>query len=454
MATTKYIINKRGGERPEVSLRLTINNRQRVQAKVPSVLVFRQYWSEFKQCNDPSRKFIKPWESKEIGEINKILNNLSVEIINRAAATPECDITKQWLSDEVDKFLHPDKYKPVEPEPVKPKTLLQAIDDFIDGADKRIVSHTGRPISKETQLQYKQMRKHLKQFLKSCKVADLEIVEVDKVFYDSFVAHLYSQGYKKNTVGKHIKNIKAAINFLPLEQRATCEFVEPKKCVKLAEEVDNIYLSESELEAIASIEIETPYLDRVRDQFLLLAWTGCRYSDLGKLNKDNIVSLHGHEYFKIEQQKTGAKPTIPILPTTRAILEKYNYNVPRPIANQKFNEFIKEVAKLAGLTDEVKITRTEMPGTRGRGAREVKRVTNRYFKWQCVSAHTARRSFATNMYKRDFPTLMIMKITGHSTEKAFLSYIKVSEDENAERMLKRFEEQEARRLEDTKNNNQ
>ena len=61
-----------------------------------------------------------------------------------------------------------------------------------------------------------------------------------------------------------------------------------------------------------------------------------------------------------------------------------------------------------------------------------------YKKWECVVAHTGRRSFATNMYKRNFPTLMIMRITGHKTEKAFLSYIKVTEEENAERMLELF----------------
>ena len=118
------------------------------------------------------------------------------------------------------------------------------------------------------------------------------------------------------------------------------------------------------------------------------------------------------------------------------------------MANQKFNEFIKEVAKLAGLTDEVTITRTEMadaPSKGRRTKREAQRVAQRYEKWQCVSAHPARRSFATNMYKRNLPTLMIMKITGHQTEKAFLTYIKVTEDENAERMMKLFEEQEAAR---------
>lgn len=445
MASIKYILGKRGGDRPEVILRLTISNALKVQTKVPGVLVYRQYWSESKQCNDTTRKFAKPWEVEEMAEVNKTLAALAAEVLSLATATPEEYITKEWLAAEVDKVLHPDKYKTKE---AAPQTLMQAVNSFIEGSRTRIVQHTGKPIGKATQFQYLQMQKHLAAYLRRHKQADLDLAEVDKGFYDSFVAYLYEQGFKLNTIGKHIKNIKAAINALPLAQRASCEFVEPKKCVKLAEEVDNIYLTEAELETIAALPIATPYLDRVRDQFILLAWTGCRYSDLGKLNKDNIVTMNGHEYFKIEQQKTGAKPTIPILPASRAVLEKYNYNVPRPMANQKFNEFIKEVAKLAGLTDEVTITRTEMADAPSRGRRtkrEAQRVAQRYEKWQCVSAHTARRSFATNMYKRGFPTLMIMKITGHQTEKAFLTYIKVTEDENAERMMKLFEEQEAAR---------
>lgn len=445
MASIKYIIGKRGGDRPEVTLRLTISNALKVQTKVPGVLVYRQYWSEAKQCNDTTRKFAKPWEVEEMAEVNKTLAALAAEVLSLATATPEEYITKEWLAAEVDNVLHLDKYETKE---AAPQTLMQAVNSFIEGSRTRIVQHTGKPIGKATQFQYLQMQKHLAAYLRRHKQADLDLAEVDKGFYDSFVAYLYEQGFKLNTIGKHIKNIKAAINALPLAQRASCEFVEPKKCVKLAEEVDNIYLTEAELETIAALPIATPYLDRVRDQFILLAWTGCRYSDLGKLNKDNIVTMNGHEYFKIEQQKTGAKPTIPILPASRAVLEKYNYNVPRPMANQKFNEFIKEVAKLAGLTDEVTITRTEMADAPSRGRRtkrEAQRVAQRYEKWQCVSAHTARRSFATNMYKRGFPTLMIMKITGHQTEKAFLTYIKVTEDENAERMMKLFEEQEAAR---------
>jgi hypothetical protein len=41
-----------------------------------------------------------------------------------------------------------------------------------------------------------------------------------------------------------------------------------------------------------------------------------------------------------------------------------------------------------------------------------------------------------NMYKRGLPTRMIMSISGHKTEKSFLKYIKVKQEEHAEMMKK------------------
>lgn len=103
-------------------------------------------------------------------------------------------------------------------------------------------------------------------------------------------------------------------------------------------------------------------------------------------------------------------------------------NLPSPMSNQKFNEYIKEVARKVGLTESVRMKRTEVG----------KEQTIEKAKYEFISSHTARRSFATNMYKRGFPTLIIMNITGHTTEKSFLKYIKVGKAENAELMLRQL----------------
>lgn len=426
-----------------MSVRITISNRVKIQTRMPGVLAFRDYWSDAKQTH--MTKFVNPVVLPEVNAINKLLANMTTTILARFAATPIEDVNKEWLAGEVDKVLHPKKYAPkVE----QPKTLMQAVEEFIATAPARIQPRSGKPVSDRTIIHYHQMRDYLKRYLRRERVKDMEVRDLDKAFYDDFVSFMYAEGLRPNTVGNHIKNLKAVINWLPMEQRVGVEFVERGKCLKITEDVDSVYLTEDELQRIADCDLHgDARLERVRDEFVLLAWTGCRYSDLAKLCRDNVVTMAGgYQYFKLVQRKTEAKVTIPILPAAKAVLERHDYQLPTPITNQKFNAYLKEVCQAAGIDDDVAITRNEPVSGKGKRkankATTMQLVTHHYKKWQCVTAHTARRSFATNMYKRNFPTLMIMAITGHKTERAFLTYIKVTEDENAERMMAQFMAQE------------
>ena len=75
-----------------------------------------------------------------------------------------------------------------------------------------------------------------------------------------------------------------------------------------------------------------------------------------------------------------------------------------------------------------------------------KKVTLHLEKWEMISSHTARRSFATNEYLNGTPSITIMAITGHKTEKAFLKYIKVRPKEHAEKMKSLWERREFMRI--------
>jgi integrase len=104
--------------------------------------------------------------------------------------------------------------------------------------------------------------------------------------------------------------------------------------------------------------------------------------------------------------------------------------MPEVISNQKFNDYIKDACKLAKIDGIETFTRT-VGG---------KLITEKKPKYDLVSSHTCRRSFCTNMYKRGLPTIMIMSISGHKTEKSFLKYIKVKQEEHAEMMAKAWKE--------------
>jgi integrase len=120
-------------------------------------------------------------------------------------------------------------------------------------------------------------------------------------------------------------------------------------------------------------------------------------------------------------EKTDTPVDIPIAPELDTILKKHDYSIPE-VSEPVLNRNIKTIARQAGIDAPVQVV-------------EYKNGLKTYVtKEKCtqVTTHTARRSGATNMYKAGLPSLSIMKITGHTTEKAFLRYICIDREENAE----------------------
>ena len=243
----------------------------------------------------------------------------------------------------------------------------------------------------------------------------------------------------KNSVGKEIKCLKTILNKrIPHAQRAACELVERGKCKVLKEDVNNIFLSEKQLNVLAAHPFSGG-LGKVRDLFLLLAWTGQRYSDLEQLTAKNIHTTEDgkHRYFKVRQTKTDAVVFVPIVPELESVLTKYNDCPPKPISNQKFNDFIKEACKAvaqtdagkaAGFADNIELERTLNAETQ---------TTVKPF-YECVTSHTGRRSYATNGYRRDVPLPLLMSVTGHTSESMFFKYIKEDPEQGRERILNNY----------------
>lgn len=432
MASVTFKLSEKGGkenDRPEFKVWFRYGTPQRRISCRSGLYGFRDCWSEKKQKHNT--KLVNPLFTAEVIEVNDKLSNLRTKIETAADNTPNNAISRDWLLAIVEDYLHPTKKE--EPKKEEPKTLIKAFEDFIAAAptttrrcgnQDKIISHNRLKFYKQTL-----------RILKEMGADGVTIERTDKSFYDSLYRYMFGNGFKKNTFVAYVKCIKAVINSLPMDERSGCEFIEPKKCSASMEKVDNIALTESELQALADLDLaDNPHLDRVRDQFLLLAWTGQRYSDLGKLSRDYIVNDDGDDLFYLGQKKTGEDVYVPILPPILPILEKYDYQPPKPISGQKFNSYIKIVAKMAGLDDEVVIKHTQQKDNDF----EVGKVERRYQKWEVVSTHTARRSFATNFYLRDYPILEILAVTGHSSESTFFDYIKISKKDHVKRLRKKF----------------
>lgn len=372
-------------------------------------------------------------------EFNKSVSDFKAIILKAYTDYPgdKETITSKQLEDEISKALHPEKHIEVKAAAEKPQTVLKYIRYFVENAGSRKDKRTKRLLSPSTKKQYITTQRHLIQFAKSKHKTDFLFSEINEKFYSDFVDYLtrkeyiikHRRGeevneirrYTLNSVGKYVRALKVMIADAGTTEADTSKFY------VFNEEVDNIYLNETELEQLKNADFsKTPSLDRARDWFLLLAWTGCRFSDLEKISKTDIKD----NFITFRQQKTNTKVTIPLHPVVNEILQKYNFEMPEPITNQKFNDYIKEVAKIAGLNSSEVLTRTE-GGT-------LKTATMP--KYELISSHTGRRSFCTNMYKLGLPTLMIMSISGHKTEKSFLKYIKVRQEEHAEMLAAKWKE--------------
>jgi integrase len=297
--------------------------------------------------------------------------------------------------------------------------------DFSIDDDQRIVIYAKRFIDNSVGVRkpatLKQLRNTLSKLenYEKLKRVKLTFDKTDLAFYNNLVAYCTADlNLSMNSIGNIIKNLKTFFHSAFEEGVHQNLIYRSRYFKKPSEESEAIYLSEEELYRIKTTILPNRHLDNVRDLFLLACYTGVRSQDYDKLNKRSLIN--GGTMLKVRTEKTDEEVIIPLHPVTKSILEKYN-GTPRLISNQKFNQYIKDVCRIVGLTETVTLTRTC-------GGKKI-----RISKPKCdfVSSHTARRSFATNAYKAGVPTLAIMAITGHRTEKVFLKYVKVTKEEHA-----------------------
>lgn len=171
------------------------------------------------------------------------------------------------------------------------------------------------------------------------------------------------------------------------------------------------------------------FLAKVRDLFLIGTGTGQRFSDFSRYTANDFYkTVNNVSILSIISQKTDTPAKVPLnlFPWLLPTLEKYDYASP-PLSMQKFNEGIKKVCKIVGIDQNVMKVDQYM----GRKAHIAKRYVPKY---QEISSHTCRRSFATNLYRQGYSLAQIMPMTGHTTESQLRDYIGIDAEQNAERI--------------------
>ena len=284
--------------------------------------------------------------------------------------------------------------------------------EFVDEFIKRS-SNTKKP---STIKEYIYTINDLKTFEKHIK-RRIEWDTIDMKFYDAYMDYQYNvKGNSQNLFGKRIKTLKTFLN--DAFERGANKHLMYKGFKVLQRETDAIYLTEDEIEKMYKLDLsENKRLEKVRDLFIIECNTGVRFKDLMHIEKENVLK----DKIKIKVRKTGQILNTLLLPDTKTLLKKYNYQLPR-ISNTNYNLYLKEIGKLAGINETI-IYNTYRAG---------KSISIKKKKYELISSHTSRRSFATNMYHRKYSSVLIMSITGHKKESTFLKYIRITNEEAVE----------------------
>lgn len=242
------------------------------------------------------------------------------------------------------------------------------------------------------------------------------IANLDHSFKNHFVSFLVENGYAFSTITRNLKALKTICNFGETLGYEVNESYKNWKTIFNSTLNKNkpIYLSFNEISIIEKVALQKNIEIEARDWLIISCYTGQRFSDFIRFNNEMVFESQ-HKYFiEFTQIKTSKRMVIPLHNKVLEIIKRRQMNFPKKMSMKYYNTLIKKICKQGDLNQK----------TYGslRCKSSHKHISNFYFKWELVSSHIGRRSFATNFFGI-IPTSLLKSATGHSTEKMLLEYI-------------------------------
>ena len=369
----------RAGEAP-IYLRITVNGQRAEMSAGRSV--HPQSWDN------------RSHRLKGKSEKYRLINNHLDELENRLNRTYNIAyqenrrITAEYLKDVLS---GKDQQK---------KMLIPIFEEY----NKLMTREEGTRYAPKTVARYEHALEHLTKFLKmEYNVSDIEATKLDIQFIKRFDIYLQTEcEYHPNTVTKYLKILKtvilSAISFGYLDRNP---FQGYKTTYKAG---TREFLSANELSAIENKIMPSERLERVRDVFVFICYTGISYADLCCLSEDNINKGNdGKTWLTYHRLKTNVRASIPLLQPAITVLNKYKEDIIciadgkilPTISNQKFNDYLREIATICNITKP-------------------------------LSAHIGRHTFATTVtLSNEVPIETVSKMLGHTSLKTTQLYAKV-----------------------------
>lgn len=325
-------------------------------------------------------------KSKESRDINLALDNIKAQIIKhyQRISDREAFVTAEMVRNA---------YQGIGTEY---ETLLRAFDKENGAFAKRV----GKDRSLSTYQKYLTVRKYLAEFIKvHYKRTDIAMDELTEDFIRDYCLYL------RNEVG--LAQSSVWIYSIPLKHIVTTAHYNGKIArnpfaqYKVdPDHKERGFLTEGELQAFTTIELNNPDLELARDLFVFGCWTGISFIDIKNLTTENITILGGSPWIVSKRQKTGVPFQIKLMDIPMQIIKRYEpYRISNSLFNigshDTINKRIKEVAKLCGIEKR-------------------------------TSFHLNRHTFAVLALNYGMPIESVSKILGHTNITTTQIYAKVT----------------------------
>lgn len=363
---------------------------------------------------DFEKERLKPSASGAL-EFNVELNNLA-----------NCCTREAMRKKETNQFLSKEDYKQIVQDCIDRDNAVNS-EISISHLKTQFLSYKSNFVKEGTLKEYRTVFKGLEDFEKH-KGTKLILREMDGKFLDQFEVFLSrkkntndgdKEGLLNDTIHKYISTLKVFLKWCNDNDYLVHPDVFKTQKTNFKKKAYNeiIALSESEIQKLMNHDLsDRPSLERVRDLFCLLCYTGQRFEDLINFDPKDIKN-NAWDFISVKVKKRVIVPFEGYIAPAKDILERIGYSVPK-ISNRKFNEYIKTVGKLAGMDEIIKITRY---------SGKQKLVIEKR-KYDFLSSHVGRRSMVTNLLSRNVPITLVQKLTAHSDIRTLMKYESANTD--------------------------
>ncbi len=424
MATAKFEVLSNSINAP-IYLRLSIKRGLTPRAKT-GLIIDSKNWSKETKLPKQTTGANKNLKTNLIKLQVYILEKYNVAYQNNI------NIDKQWLEHYIDVY-----FERIDENKTQTKVTYW-INYIIKNSHLMPNSKGGYGLSKNRIKTYNSL---LNRFTDYQSNKTINIKDLNKNAFNDFKKWLFEkEDYSPSTATKFLtdlqKVVRVASEYTPTAENFNS--IKFKKVQTYDDDMNVITLTEQELNRIQNLDIKSEALLNARKYLILACYTGQRGEALlSRVIKENFIK-YGNDYIiRIKQKKVNQTITIPVAPQVKTI---YETGLPYKISIQKLNKHIKTICKDAEINELVMGKKRNKETNRNE-----KKLRPKY---EYISSHTGRRTFATLHYTK-IPTPLIMKVTGHKKESTFLEYINQNQDDHVDILLDYYKTKELKERKET-----